>query len=364
MFKLKIQGEEFTNFQNFKLNLMFNSIASTFSFDAYFDEKNESQKKLFRPYSYRKCEVFSPSNELLLTGVILNHGFKSSKNKNLVGVGGSSVTGVLETSQISPKNYPLETSGKTVRQIVDSLISPFGLSIGEFAVRQSDEAKQEINQVIEKTASKPTKTIKSYLSELCAQRNLLITNNAKGQIVITRINANQPSIRKLSTGDYTDIGLNCDGQKMHDEITVMRQASKTNTNATQATVRNPFITEFRTDITQKNRFVPNVRPMVKEQKSGEDQTATTAAQNALANEFRSMKFVINVPKWEWVKGQMILPNEIITIPQDPELHLADDTNVFIESVSFSGTVKAQTSVLTCVIPEVYNGQTPKNIFLL
>jgi prophage tail gpP-like protein len=307
--------------------------------------------------------VFSSSDKLLLTGVILNHGFVSNQNKNLVAVGGYSVTGVLEDSKISPKNYPLETSGKTVKQIVQSLIDPFGISIGSFAVSQSSETVKEINQVIKKTSSKPTKSIKAYLNELCSQRNLLITHNEKGQIVITRINANQPSIRKLATGDFTKIGLSCNGQAMHDEITVMRQASKETTNATQYTVRNPFIEQFRTDITPLNPFVPNVRPNVLEQKSGEDQTASTAAINALANEIKTIKFTISVPKWEWLKGQMILPNEIITIPPDPELHLSGDTNLFIESVSFSGTVAAQIATLSCVLPEVYNGNIPKNIFL-
>ena len=363
MFKIKISGEEFSNFQNFKLTLKFNSIASTFSFDALFDETNERQKTLFRPFGYRKCEIFNDSNKLMLTGVILNHGFKTNEKKNLTSVGGYSVTGVLEDSNISPSRYPLESNGKTVKQIVQTLISDFGISLGEFSADFDSKAIEAVNEVIEKSTSSPTKTIKSYLSDICAQRNLLLTHNAKGQIVITRSNKKKASIRKLASGDYTSISLACNGQKMHDEITVMRQASLENENATQETIRNPFITEFRTDITPKNPFVPNIRPSVKKQDSGQDSTATTAAQNALANELTNITFTIQVPKWEWIKGQMILPDTIVTIPPQPELHIEKEFKLFIETVAFSGTTKSQVSTLSCVLPEVYNGEIPTNIFL-
>ena len=52
-----------------------------------------------------------------MTGVILNHGFTETKNKELTSVGGYSVTGVLEDCHISPDKYPLESKGKTVKQM-------------------------------------------------------------------------------------------------------------------------------------------------------------------------------------------------------------------------------------------------------
>ena len=54
---LKINGIEFSAFNNFHLSLNYNSIASVFSFDGFFDINNPQHKKLFKPLSYNDCTV-------------------------------------------------------------------------------------------------------------------------------------------------------------------------------------------------------------------------------------------------------------------------------------------------------------------
>jgi len=350
MFSIKIQGKEFKNFNDFKLNLTFDSIASTFSFNAQFNPENPDHRNLFRPASFRKCEVFDGNGELILTGVILNHKFSESSTPKLIGVSGYSVTGVLEDSSISPDSYPLESSEKSINQIATSLIKPFGLSL----VSNEPEA----NEVLEKSTASATDTVKSYLSKICAQKNLILTHNATGKLLIVKqrvLNNSIPFLKDI------DIDLTVNGQAMHSEITVLKQASATDSNSSQETIKNPFITDFQTEITPSNKFVPNYRPLVKEQSSGANGDTALAAKNALANDLKALKFSLKLKTW-YINKVLIKPGTLVFIQSD-NLFLYNKTKVFIQSVAFSGTPTAQVASLTCVLPEVYNNETPKNIFL-
>ena len=68
---LKVNGLQFYSFNNFRLSLNYNSIASTFSFDGFFDINNQQHKALFKPLQYQDC-VLEIDGRRVLTGTILN----------------------------------------------------------------------------------------------------------------------------------------------------------------------------------------------------------------------------------------------------------------------------------------------------
>lgn len=348
-FTIKIQGKEFTNFNSFKLNISFDSIASAFSFNAHYNPENPEHRIIFRPLTYRKVEVFA-DGVLMLTGVMVNHKFKERAAPQLITVSGYSVTGVFEDASIAPASYPLESINKSINDIATALIKPFGISL----ISNEPEA----NEPLEKSTAKAGDSIKNYLSTICAQKNLILTHSSTGKLIITKV---KTSTVKVNLLENVEIDLAVNGQKMHSEITVMKQASSTDSNAASATVLNPFISKFNTQITPTNKFVPNYRPKVKEQSSGASIDTERAAKNVLANDLKAIKFNIKLSSW-YLDNEILTPNKLIAIQSD-FLFLFKKTNLFIEAVAFSGTPKAQVSNLTCVIPEVYNGNTPTNIFL-
>lgn len=348
-FSVKIQGKEFRNFSNFSLTLGFDAIASKFSFDAKFNPENPEHRNLFRPFSYRKCEVFG-DGDLLLTGVILNHSFTQKPEPTLTAVSGYSVTGVLEDSSIPVDKYPLESNNKTLLEIAQNLCDPFGISVISSAT--------EAGAVIESTTAKMGETVKSYLSNLCSQRNLVLTHDGKGRLVITKVPSSQRPVTEL---ENSEVSMSCNGQSMHSVITVLKQASIDTDNAGESIIQNPFITDFQTNITPSNPFVPNLRPLVKEQNSGTDNTTDQSAKTALANELKSLKFTIPINTW-YINGKLIKPAQTIKVTA-PDCFLFKPTELFIESVKFEGDERSQKAVLSCTLPEVYNGNIPKNIFL-
>ena len=60
---LKVDNKQFKRFESVDINLMLDSIASTYSFTGLFDVDNKLLKKLFTPLSYLKAEVWAIDEE-------------------------------------------------------------------------------------------------------------------------------------------------------------------------------------------------------------------------------------------------------------------------------------------------------------
>lgn len=335
----RIRNTQVEFFNNLKVNLAYDSLASSFQFGFYFDPNDQELVDLACVGHYHLCTI-EDNGEKLINGVILNESFKSSKKRELVSISGYSITGVLQDCQIPPELYPLQNDGLTLAEITDKLLKPFDL---KYDVDSS--VRSLVNSVYDTTVANESQTIGSYLSELASQKNVILTHS-NGRLLYTRVKTNLKPILDLDTSG-ADIGMSLTfkGQAMHSDITVLKQSD--GGNAGQATVKNPY--------------VPYVyRPLVKVQSSGTDTDTELAAKNILAKELKNLKLVITLDTW-YSNGKIIKPNNIVTV-KNPELYIFEKTKFFIESVELSGKVDAQTSVLTCYLPSVYDGSTPKYIF--
>jgi prophage tail gpP-like protein len=345
---LKIGTQQITDFNEVNVELKYDSVASTFSFQYRYDGTDPLLKLLNTPASYADCtiEYVNPETgekELLITGTVLNHGFDDTPAAGLNGISGYSKTGVLEDCNIPVSLYPLQSDGKSLKQIIEKLIKPFGISLVI-----SDDVSARANSAIEVSTAEPSDTIKGYLAKIANQKNILLSHDSAGNLLLTKSRPN--ATPKYNFGrqiPITSASLTFDGQQMHSEITVIKQASSDGGNAGQATVKNPYVKKF--------------RPSVKIQTSGDDNSTTFAAKSALANELRAISLNINVDTWTDNNGLLWRPNTVITI-ENSELMLNNPTRFFIESVQFMGNESQQIATLKCVVPEVHNSETPKNIF--
>lgn len=340
-------------FNSFSLNLKYDSVASTFAFNFYFDPKNKEHAELACVSHFHEA-IVEHNGETLITGYILSQVFNSSAKKELVQVGGYSKPGVLEDCEIPTSLYPLQTDGLTFREIAQRLISPFKLKmkVDEIARRDASQGitvTEKADKKIDKSTAAESQNIKSYLTELAAQRNIVLSHNEFGDLLLTEANTAQKPILHFDSGLIgTNMSMSFSGQGLHSHITVIKQADDEGGNAGEVTIANPY--------------VPIVyRPKVITQTSGDDITIDETAKNALAAELKNIVLTITTDRWE-VDGKIIRPNNIVTVT-DPELFIYQKTDWFIEEVSFTGDSKKTTAVLKCVLPEVYNGKTPKNIFV-
>jgi prophage tail gpP-like protein len=338
----RIRNRKVENFLNFELSLRYDSFSSGFSFSAQFNPDILEHKELYCIGHYHKCTL-EHEGKLLMTGYFLSQGFKSSHVSNPVAIGGCSLTGFLEDCQI-PETMGLEFNNLSLRQIAQQILRPFQLSI---VVDPS--VQREMDKPFEKATAEPTQTIKDFLTKLAGQKNIVITHNAQGNLVFTRIKTKTTPIL-----NYGGNGLPCpemvlsfNGQAMHSHITVKKQASKENPNAGEVTIRNPYVP-----------FV--YRPRVITQNSGDNVDTSLAARNALSDELRNISLKFTTDRW-FVDGKVIMPNTEITV-LNPKAYLFKRSRWFVEQVDFKGDSKALIASVTCVLPEVYNNDTPKYLF--
>lgn len=333
-------------FNEFTFNLRYDSVASTFGFNFYFDPYNKELKELACVTHFHEVTL-EYNNELLVTGVITNQNFKQTPIKQLASFGGYSKPGILEDCQIPPSLYPLQSDNLSLKEIARKLIQPFKLDLVVDPLVES-----VVNKPFKKSTASETSSIKDYLTELASQKDIVISHDEQGRLLFTKANTNkQPLIEfDLTKGSIpgTSFDLNYDGQGMFSHITLQKQASIDGGNSGVQNIRNPYV------------IGSYYRPKVKTQTSGDDNDTSLASRRELGNELRGLTLTIETDRWD-INGKILRPNNIISV-YAPQLYLYRKTNWFIESIQYKGNNTETTAVINCVLPEVYNDETPKSIF--
>jgi prophage tail gpP-like protein len=343
-------------FANSKINLKYDSIASTFSVSIYFDPNNQEHAEIAGVSHYHEVIVnyihANGSAQKLITGYILSQMFVKSAKPELVNIGGYSKTGALEDCDI-PTDIPLESIGLSFRNIVEKIIKKFGGSKGiKFIVNNSKgradvafkDNSDKVDEDYEKVTGPESKNIKSYLTELATQKNLVLSHTNEGNLLITTANTDSTPLFEIDADKDGSFGIesitmNYNGQALHSEITVVRQADDENLNAAIFTIKNPLC--------------PIVyRPKVEMLKVGNDVTIQEAAQNELCKELKSINFSIVMSKVSF-NNKFITPNNTIILKSRAN-YLYKRTKLFIESVDYEAESDNEKVTLTCVLPWVYN----------
>lgn len=343
--ELKINGKRFNFFNAFEITLKYNSVGSTFSFEGSYDPSIEAQKSLFKPLSYNLVQLYY-NGELFLTGRLLNTSTSISGTSTLANISGYALPGVLEDCQIPIDVYPLQFNGLNLKQITEKLIQPFGIELVIDSVVQS-----EVTKIYEKISSEPGSTIKQFIAMLAGQRNVVLTHNTSGSLVLTRANVSNRSIATYDENiPSTNVGLTVNGQQIHSKITIMKQATIGTDVAGEDTVSNSLIDIY--------------RPTVKIQSSGDNDDTKDYAEKERGSELRGIQLTIETDRWQWYDGKklrLIQPNNIIDVIS-PNNFINNRTRFFVEACNFTGSTDINTVVLKCVLPECYTGIQPKNIF--
>jgi len=325
------------------LLLKYDSVASAFSFSFYFDPENTKHRLLFQPGHYHQIDI-EHNGELLLRGWIVGQAFGDSAVKVLSSVNGYSLPGVLGDCQIPVDLYPLQSDTKNLREIAQRFTSKF-----PFSVQIDGSVASKMEKVYDITTAKDNDTMSGYLTSLASQKDIVLSHTNTGDLLFTKAKTRSTPIFHFEKGleSIIDMSLKFNGQMMHSDITVQKQAGIDGGNAGQSNIKNPF--------------VPYVfRPKVVVQNSGDDNDTEDAALSVRSAEMKGIVLTIKTSTWE-LDGKVIKPNNIITV-RNPDLYLYKKTNWFIESVKFDGDAESTIATLTCVLPETYNGQTPSYIF--
>lgn len=338
----RIRNRKIQFFNDFSLSLKYDAMASQFSFKFYFNPDIREHIEVACIGHYHLCKLYH-DGELILTGQILSEAFVDGPETQLVAIGGYSLPGVLDDCEIPPSLYPLQSDLLSLREIASKYIKPFGIEM----VVDSSVARQ-MDEVYEESTANAGQSIKSFLSELASQKNIVISHNAKGQLLFTRPSPNQKPVIDFSPGiPATQMSLSFNGQGMHSRIYAINQTDIDDINTSESFVDNPFV-------------LPRVfRQKVSIQNSEKIDTLQSA-KNMRAQELKNLQLGIVTDRWQ-IDGKILRPGQIITA-KNPKVYLFKKTRWVIEEIELTGNSTRTTAAIKCVPPSVYDGTEPVNIF--
>lgn len=353
--EIKIAGKFVNLFNSGKITLKLDSIGSTFEFSSHFVANNIEHQEIFKPLQYKPIEFYNSENKLIFTGTILNHVFKSDKGRNLVVFSGYSKCGILEDVTIPVKNYPLESNNRSLIDIATRLCGLYGIKVSvsqnvtnlantgvkaktglkEKTDLKSLEAKSK--SVFGRTSAGPTESVKDYLAKLCSQKNIILSHDEFGNVILFQPEYDQKPKFFFDKGNTLEMQLSFNGQALHSEIDIVSQPSDDNEGVS---------------LTDKaiNTLIPIYRPTTKVLTSGEETDTKQAAKNELAAELKAIQLTLKL------QGifDTLYPGEIVNV-HNHYIYCYAYNRFMIESIEYNFDEKEDTTVLNCLIPESFTG---------
>lgn len=359
-------------FNNFSFSQRFNSLADTFSFDFYFDPRNQETAETVCVSHMHECEIWY-NKKKHLTGYILNQRFIDTGKPELATISGYSKAGALNDCD-TPLSQNLETNGLTLRQIISTSIKPFGLKLtvltGDVDTTFVDK---NLDDDLDKTAAEATQNVGSYLSELAKQKGLCLSHDANGDVLVKKANTKGAPLFNF---DFTSQDMNDDARRipviscelefngggLHTEITVVQQADdEIGTNASgPVTRKNPLIPIGRSALYRPRNIIMS---------SGNQFTVDQCVDYEMGKEIRDnvrLKIKLGVAA---DKGALITPDNTLTIINPSifqyKLAINKKSTWYIESVDTEIQPNSETCTLNCVLPFGYDFdfESLKNVFV-
>lgn len=337
--KIKINGRFYYFFSSVSIDFNLDSVASVFSFKGRFNPNNDFHKEIFKPLAYNLVEIYTNDDKLIFTGNILNTELGSSKDKELQSLSGYSSCGIIEDCNIPVDSYPLERLKVSLEEITRSVLKSFNVN---YIIDST--AKTEMALTYAKTVAEPTESVKSFISKLSAQRNILLSHNEKGELVFSKPTLDSLPKMYFNTSNCLTMSLSVNGQSMHSKISVIKQQSGESNLTPVDTVNN--------DLVLLKRSVTKVSS------DGEVGETKKAANNILAKELKNLAFKIYL---DTVKDNLFC-GDIVEV-MNPEIYLFEKTKLVISKISIREDEKSDTMTLDLVLPESFTGESPKNIFI-
>lgn len=350
-----INKQEIFFFSKGKITLKLDSIGSTFEFVSYFQPQNTEHQEIFKPLQYHSVEFLNSEDKLVFTGTIINHVFRSDKGRNLVAFSGYSKSGILEDVTVPPKHFPLETNKSTLLDIANRLCGLYGIKVktaqntsnlantgvkGQKGVIQKTDLKSletKAKSTFGRSSAGPTESIKDYLAKLCSQKNIILSHDQNGDVVLFQPEYDQKPKFFFTKGNTLEMQLSFNGQSLHSEINIVSQPSDDNEGVS---IADKAI----------NPLIPMYRPTTKVLSSGEETDTKQAAKNELAAELKAIQLTLKL------QGifDTLYPGEIVNV-HNHHIYCYAYNRFMIESVELDFDEKSDTTTLNCLIPEAFTG---------
>lgn len=328
---IRINGNDLRGFVSSGFERAINTIADTFSFTAPYNPDDLDSRNL-DPYTYHPVDIFIDS-KLFMSGVAENWKPDKTAESSLMTISGRSKAGVL--CDCPSPDAKLNYVKKTIKQIADSLLKPFGIS---FEIPFGDSG------IINNCKREPAEKIFEFLAKLAAEKGFILNSTPEGNIKLDRANISGTPILNLVQGDPNIVSIDA-------EYSGTQRFSSYKANS--QTRGNPKNSSEITDST-----IPVNRPIIFEANNNDQGQIKDAATWERARSLaRSARMGVKIFGWRDKNNQIILENNTVTL-YAPNSCIFNETKYLIEKVTFDMQGGKHAS-LSLVLPQSYTLDFPK-----
>lgn len=334
----RIRSRTIKFFNEINILLRYDAVASSFRFGYYFNADNPELKDMSCIGHYHIATI-RHNNQTILTGNVLSEEFDDANTQSLNTMSGGSLPGVLEDCNLTTS---IQFNTSSLLSITEQIVKPFGLKI-----KYDPSLQADLSSTYQQVQAKPTDNIKQYLSELAAQKNIILSHDEFGNIVFRKARPGRLPDMNFTKSPSMNMKLSFNGQGIHSDITVMEQAD--------------FDSEIQTTVnTVKNPYVIGTvyRPKTIVKTSGDTEVdLKETSKNAVAQELRNLQLMIKIEGWMTNMSKIVMPGMVLSV-QNKNIYLYKKMNWFVETVELVKDSKMEECTINCVPTPVYDGSDP------
>jgi prophage tail gpP-like protein len=241
---------------------------------------------------------------------------------------------------IPPTKYPLECMGLTIQGIADAACDPYSIPV----IFDGDIGPEFTEVSIE-----PTDKIMDFLSKLAKQRNLLFTNNEKGQLVFFNAKEEKAFV-SFSEGKLPLISIKpqFSAQEFYSHITGF---SKTEAEYPSYSY------------TYENKYLINKGIIRHHSIVAEDAETSSDLENSVKSYAGrmfadSVSYELTCEHHVNTDGQRFKKGMTVCV-RAPTAMITKETNFIARMVKLSRTTEGKTTAMTLILPGSYTGELPE-----
>lgn len=328
----RINGASFGGWESLTITRTIDSLADAFSMTAPFYPENPQVYEAFKPFGYQPVEIYV-DDELILTGLIEPVNPSVTGDDVTINVQGRSRTGVLIDCAIDEVGYQFD--GLQLSKIAERICRPFGITVR--TIKDSGTLKE--------ARAEPGQRCAEFLQKLAQDSGLILSCNAKGELVIDAPNYTGQPVAAIIQGQgrLKSISGSYNANGRFSSYKLLQQQ------------------DGKPDIIGK-ALDPNIklyRPTVETGSDSDAVNVTKAAELKRGIAFSAAcQISANISFWRTDAGKLWTPGDIVTV-KAPGVYIKNETALVIAEASMKlDTGSGMTTDLRFNFPSAYSGTLP------
>lgn len=328
-------GKKFTGFTGYTVVCSVDTF-DAFSFSSVWDAENKDLRELFRPFSYKECEVYF-DGDLIFRGRLLPAVPSVQPDSKTITVQGYPLCGVLNDSTLPDSLYPPEYNDLDLKQIAVNIAGAFGVNV---------LVKTDVGDAFKSVEISPEDKILDFLRKLAEQRGVFLSNAQDGSLLIWK-----PEQEKVCAtfkeGEFPFVSCvpTLDGQNMYSHVTGFTPVSE-ETDCEKYTFENDYLI--------KNGVLRCYSKVMQDvDSSGLENAVKAMAGRMFAS---AVKYTLTVAGCRDKNGKLYRKNMMVSVLA-PDAEIYRETKLQVDEVQLKRSdSEGEQTVFSLVIPGSRTGE--------